>query len=369
MSILKLFKKNHSHNSALSPINSDRKLPKRIEDFESYHYKVLRRLKNHPVNKELTGIITIEVDIPNFIPVLMDLNLIKIGTYEDGLEALNTDALKSILRQYGLKVSGNKAELIERITSNIDEAEVRQSQEYTDIYVYTDITKPVIDASYDKLDEERSAFFQEAIDFILSGDLDTAYRMICKRNAEMPVPPGLGTVAELVGYWENEYYNGLKEYRREIYINQLKTAKDRTIVAMAIYQSMCGALREARQYKESSANNKSEIRNIGSSISADRHRQGYIRDNIKKYRYVSCLDGQTCPICGELDGKVFSVDEIAPGVNYPPMHDGCRCTTIAAWDDLQLKGMRFARDPITHRGMQVPVDMTYIEYKKEYLDK
>lgn len=363
MSILKLFKKNHSHNSALAPINSDRKLPKRIEDFESYHYKVLRRLKNHPVNKELTGLITIEVDIPNFIPILMNLNLIKIGTYEDGLEALNTDALKSILRQYGLKVSGNKAELIERITSNIDEAEVRQSQEYTDIYVYTDITKPVIDASYDKLDEERSAFFQGAIDFILSGDLDAAYRMICKRNAEMPVPPGIGVD------WEKRYYDGLKKNEQEIYENQLSKSPNKRAAAMAIYYSMGGALREAKQYKESSTTNKSEIRNIGSSISADRHRQEYVRGGIEKYRYVSCLDDQTCPICGELDGKVFSVDEIAPGVNYPPMHDGCRCTTIAAWDDMQLKGTRFARDPITRRGMQVPVDMTYIEYKKEYLDK
>ena len=363
MGILDLFRKKSSHPAGLPPIKISKELPTKIEDFEWHHYKVLRRLKNHPVNKAFTGRITLEVDIPRFIPNLIHLGLIKLGTYEESLNALKVDDLKSILKQHGLKVSGNKTILIERITENINEAEVRQSPKFTDIYVHTEITRPVIEASYDMLNEERSAFFNKVLAFILSGDMDRAYRMICKRNAEMPIPPGMGID------WRKEYSKGLKINDKNVYLNQLNSSSNKRIVAMAIYQSMGGALREAPDYKEQSSNDKAMIRSVSSSISSERHRKEYIDAGIKKYRFSACLDNETCPICGLLDGKIFDVDKIAPGINYPPMHDGCRCTTIAAWDDLPMKGTRFARDPVTHRGIQVPADMTYMDYKKEYLDK
>lgn len=359
------FLKKSGKQEAIEPLqlHQSDKLPQRIEDFRAEHYKVLRRLKNHPVNEPFSGLMTLEVDIPNFIPVLINLGLVKIGTYEEALNALKSDALKEILKCFGMKVSGSKAVLVERIIDNIAEDEVRALDIYSDIYVHTEITKSVIDASYDKFDEERNAFFQKAMDYILSGEIDAAYRMICKRNAEMPVPPGIGCD------WEKWYHSGLKKADLEIYENQLRNSSSKTITAMAIYQIIGGTLRGVKQYQESTETDRTQIRTAQSTMSEERHRQEYTEHGVEKYRFLANLDDRTCLVCGALDGKTFNVDDMQPGVNCPPMHEGCRCTTIAAWDGLEPRGTRFARDPVTHRGIKVPASMTYSEYEKEYLQK
>ncbi len=364
MSIFNFMKKN-KENEKVKPLRPRTKamIPKRIENFEPEHYKVLRRLKNHPVNEPFSGLMALQVDIPNFIPVLMKLGLVKVGTYEEALNALKGETLKEILRHFGMKTTGNKAALVERIIDGIAKDEVRALDVYSDIYVHTEITKAVISASYDKFDEERNTFFQKSMDYILSGDLNSAYRMICKRNTEMPVPPGLGCD------WEKWYYDGLKKTELEIYEDQLRNSSNKTITAMAIYESMGGTFRGVRQYQESAQVDRTQLRTTQSAISNERHRQEYIKHGTKKYRFLANLDDRTCPVCGALDGKTFNVDDMQPGVNCPPMHDGCRCTTIAAWDGLELPGTRFARDPVTHKDIQVPANMTYSEYEKEYLKK
>lgn len=51
--------------------------------------------------------------------------------------------------------------------------------------------------------------------------------------------------------------------------------------------------------------------------------------HIEEYVYRCGLDEKTCPVCGALDGRVFKVSESRAGVNFPPMHPNCRCTTIS----------------------------------------
>ena len=97
-------------------------------------------------------------------------------------------------------------------------------------------------------------------------------------------------------------------------------------------------------------------------LNNQRDLKSYKDANITHYIFVATLDDMTCEICGDMDGKVFPVNKALIGKNCPPLHEYCRCTTVA-----YIKGhfpkTRFARDPITHRGMQVPY-MTYTEYKK-----
>ena len=92
----------------------------------------------------------------------------------------------------------------------------------------------------------------------------------------------------------------------------------------------------------------------------------YQDDNIKKYRYLATLEVHTCPICGELDGKVFSVKDAEKGVNYPTMHPHCRCTTVPA---LEKGGKRYARDIETGKGYEVDSGQTFKDWRKQQLDK
>ena len=43
---------------------------------------------------------------------------------------------------------------------------------------------------------------------------------------------------------------------------------------------------------------------------------------------MATLEKRTCEVCGALDGKHFFVNDAKIGINYPPIHPNCRCTTI-----------------------------------------
>ncbi|HDJ2904776.1 TPA: minor capsid protein [Staphylococcus aureus] len=55
-----------------------------------------------------------------------------------------------------------------------------------------------------------------------------------------------------------------------------------------------------------------------------------------EYKYVAKLDSKTSKLCYSLNGKIFKVKDMIPGVNAPPMHPWCRSTTVphvGSWRD------------------------------------
>ncbi len=94
---------------------------------------------------------------------------------------------------------------------------------------------------------------------------------------------------------------------------------------------------------------------------------GYKEDGVEKYEILATLDSKTCEICGELDGNVYEVGKEITGVNMPPFHPLCRCTDVPHYADTPTKGMaRVARDPGTGKTYEVPADMTYKDWKREF---
>ena len=55
----------------------------------------------------------------------------------------------------------------------------------------------------------------------------------------------------------------------------------------------------------------------------------YLKAGYSEYEFMATSDDRTCPSCSALDGKHFLINDAIVGLNYPPMHEGCRCTTIA----------------------------------------
>lgn len=47
-----------------------------------------------------------------------------------------------------------------------------------------------------------------------------------------------------------------------------------------------------------------------------------------EYKYVAKINKKTSKLCHSLNGKVFKVKDMIPGVNAPPMHPWCRSTTV-----------------------------------------
>ncbi|SHK80443.1 minor capsid protein [Hespellia stercorisuis] len=60
-------------------------------------------------------------------------------------------------------------------------------------------------------------------------------------------------------------------------------------------------------------------------------KKSLVRNGFSFYEYIACKD--SCEICKRLDGKVFPISELTPGVNAPPMCDNCRCSISAREDD------------------------------------
>ena len=85
---------------------------------------------------------------------------------------------------------------------------------------------------------------------------------------------------------------------------------------------------------------------------------------VEKYVIVETLDGDTCPLCGQLDGKVYPMSEYTVGVTAPPFHPWCRGTTAPWFDDLQGLGIRAARDE-QGKHYEVPREMTYSQWAKK----
>ena len=97
---------------------------------------------------------------------------------------------------------------------------------------------------------------------------------------------------------------------------------------------------------------------------------GYKEDGVEKYEILATLDSKTCGVCGDLDGKVYEVGKEVVGVNMPPFHPLCRCTTVPYYDDTPTEDLtRVARDPETGKTYEVPADMTWKEWKKKYVNK
>lgn len=90
----------------------------------------------------------------------------------------------------------------------------------------------------------------------------------------------------------------------------------------------------------------------------------YHDSGIDKYEFLATLETHTCERCGALDGEVIDTNKQQAGINYPPLHPNCRCTTAPWFEELEeMDTDRWARDPEKGKG-EVVANMSYDEWKK-----
>jgi len=105
-------------------------------------------------------------------------------------------------------------------------------------------------------------------------------------------------------------------------------------------------------------------------------REAVIKDNadiVKGVQWVATLDKGTCPICGALDGKAWSLDDLTqtldgeaiemPGM--PPVHPNCRCTVIPVLRSFREMGIDADEIPPGTRASmdgQIPATVSYEQW-------
>ena len=103
-------------------------------------------------------------------------------------------------------------------------------------------------------------------------------------------------------------------------------------------------------------------------IAAEATEQGYRETGVKSYRFEAALDLKTCAVCGALDQREFPLAEHETGVNYPPLHPRCRCTTVPV-TEFRIGSKRAARNPATGKTEYVEKKLTYEEWRKKYVEE
>lgn len=102
-------------------------------------------------------------------------------------------------------------------------------------------------------------------------------------------------------------------------------------------------------------------------IAAEATEQGYRETGVKSYRFEAALDLKTCAVCGALDQREFPLAEHETGINYPPLHPRCRCTTVPV-TEFRIGSKRAARNPATGKTEYVEKKLTYEEWRKKYVE-
>lgn len=102
----------------------------------------------------------------------------------------------------------------------------------------------------------------------------------------------------------------------------------------------------------------------------------YVDDGVKKYQILATLDSKTCSICGSKDNKIIELKESLAedeknivGLDLPPFHPLCRCTTVPYDDEfIEDSETRVARD---EKGeyIDAPSTMNYDEWKEKVIEK
>lgn len=95
-------------------------------------------------------------------------------------------------------------------------------------------------------------------------------------------------------------------------------------------------------------------------VSEEATAESYAQMDVQEYTYLATLESHTCEVCRKLDGTHYKTADRKPGVNYPPIHAYCRCTTVPYEPALEsLPSRRWAKDPDT--GKREMIDNTSFE--------
>lgn len=103
-------------------------------------------------------------------------------------------------------------------------------------------------------------------------------------------------------------------------------------------------------------------------MAAEAAEQGYRETGVQSYRFEAALDLKTCSVCGALDQREFPLAEHETGINYPPLHPRCRCTTVPV-TAFEIGNKRAARNPTTGKTEYVEKKLTYEEWRKKYVEE
>lgn len=165
--------------------------------------------------------------------------------------------------------------------------------------------------------------------------------------------------------WLEDNFSGRIWENRDKLIRELRQTLSRGIVRGDSLDEMTKALAKQMDTAESRA--ATLVHTESAHIAAEASLAGYKETGIQRYTFDATLDSKTCSYCGQMDQLQFPLSEQETGVNYPPLHPRCRCTTLPV-TGFQIGSKRAARNPETGKTEYVEKGLTYEEWHKKYIE-
>lgn len=315
------------------------------------------------------------IDYKYTISKFFNMNLLTISNSIDILSTLKMTELKEILEINNFPSSARKKSvLIERIIENIEITKLDELLKNKDKYfILTGEGSKIVGTVKDSITKDIE-FEDKCLSFLENGDIKSAYKLVC----EFKIRTNNNAFID----WNYELKKGLNSSKFNCYNNILNLNFyhdkniEKTFKLSYILSDMLGISNYSNLVKRLNNDNidKLVLKDLISKIDYESCK---IKSNCEiretndnydvtgYYQILSVLDLSTCDICGSLDGKIFKNKDATVGINYPPFHQGCRCTVVQYFDD---EGTRIARNPITGKSEYVS-NMNYTQWKKFIINK
>lgn len=175
------------------------------------------------------------------------------------------------------------------------------------------------------------------------------------------------TIEQLIEYPFNGANFSSRLWKQKDHLqSQLMELLTTMMVQGASPQKLAGEFAKKMQSKKADAYRL--LHTESSFLMSEATHAGYKEDGVEQYEILATLDSKTCGVCGKLDGKIYPISEAVVGKNMPPFHPCCRCTDVPHYPDTPAEGRtRIARNA-AGKNISVPADMTYEEWKKQFID-
>lgn len=272
------------------------------------------------------------VNAQEVIVGLLNKNLLRIADVDVSLQHMEVKGLKEILSSVGLKVSGKKDDLVERIFNGVD----KQSLLTLGLPTYFIRT----DAGDKVLEENARPDLKEYLEAVMVyGDEDNALKAV---NA-----------IEEKNYNEAEkYIHDLQKYDKDIFNSFLDfhikslgeyTEYDLHMKSCLLFGVMAGnsgiahILIKELYNVDIPENVLEKVKKYFSGLKEFIELKMLVEDVPKlKYTIRNMKDERTCKGCKKREGKSFPASKAEFGVNYPPFDD-CACDYCKCYASVSMK--------------------------------
>ncbi len=256
---------------------------------------------------------------------------------EEKLDTLRASELKAALKKCQLKVSGRKAELIERLVTQAPSEAKALAKGLPKTYGLTDLGREHVD-KYLKWETERTSTAVAEVKAALErGDVESALRSHAA-FAELDV--WADPTEPYPGREHAEFLKGVASSRPGI----LRSIPDAQLGQLRMATALTHLFgRDARDALPSGFAAASHL----DDETAARMMSFYVRHERERERHASsrlysrveiraCDDEQTCEACKRLGARIYALAEV-PELPFPACTSpiGCRCLAMPVLDDLR----------------------------------